>query len=321
MRPMRFFWGLLIAGIGLLYLGQNLGWWGGVVWERFWLLWPIILIALGLRMLIRNDGLFTALLIALLVASLVLFVQTDYFSGAKEVRMGHMSFGARLSGEEGTYQHAVDVSATDNLVVDLGGHYNLTFNGTDANVVAVHISGPKELIDGLSLTKNGNEARLADDETFKSWHMFSGDFNGIEGTIDVPRALETKLKLSGLTSIAGSNYDGKLTIDSSGATSITMDSGTVIDPSIDLSGAGKVSLANCKGTADIEISGAGKVSSANCVLDDLTIRMSGAGQVDMKPGSIKDLHVNSSGASQIKLPKPTGVNVQDNSGASNVNFY
>jgi hypothetical protein len=68
---MKFFWGLVIAGIGFLMLGVNLGWWSGDVWSAFWLLWPLIFIVLGLRFLINRDKIF-------MLASLLLVVAAGY---------------------------------------------------------------------------------------------------------------------------------------------------------------------------------------------------------------------------------------------------
>ncbi len=70
---MKFFAGLIIFTIGLLFLGINLGWWTNDIWINFFSLWPLILIAFGLRLLIRNDSFFLLSLVSLLLALTFLF--------------------------------------------------------------------------------------------------------------------------------------------------------------------------------------------------------------------------------------------------------
>jgi hypothetical protein len=69
MNPMRFFWGLVIAGSGILLIGVNLGWWNADIWSLIWYLWPLIFIVLGLRFLINNDAIFMGIVLILVLLS------------------------------------------------------------------------------------------------------------------------------------------------------------------------------------------------------------------------------------------------------------
>lgn len=72
MKGMRFFWGVILLILGVLFLGTNIGWWPNAVWISFLSYWPIIVIVLGLRVLIKNNGLFSILALIIIIASLIL---------------------------------------------------------------------------------------------------------------------------------------------------------------------------------------------------------------------------------------------------------
>ncbi|HEY1074637.1 MAG TPA: DUF5668 domain-containing protein [Patescibacteria group bacterium] len=50
--------GLIITALGLSYLGTNLGLWASFNWMNVWALWPLILILIGVRLLVRSNRLF-----------------------------------------------------------------------------------------------------------------------------------------------------------------------------------------------------------------------------------------------------------------------
>lgn len=75
MNPMKFFWGLVFAGVGFLLLGVNLGWWSTNVGEVLWYLWPVIIIVLGIRFIVSSDRLFVILAVLTLLLSGFLIVK------------------------------------------------------------------------------------------------------------------------------------------------------------------------------------------------------------------------------------------------------
>jgi hypothetical protein len=57
----------VLIGLGLVFLANNLGWLGWEVWDTLWRLWPVLLIAVGLELLIGRRSLLSAALILVLV--------------------------------------------------------------------------------------------------------------------------------------------------------------------------------------------------------------------------------------------------------------
>lgn len=72
----KFFFGLIVITIGILFLTQNLGWIKGDLFFNFWRLWPLILIGIGLSLL-SFRGWFSTLIgiiIGLVMVGLVLLI-------------------------------------------------------------------------------------------------------------------------------------------------------------------------------------------------------------------------------------------------------
>jgi len=57
----------VLIGLGLVFLANNLGWLGWEVWDTLWRLWPVLLIAVGLELLIGRRSMLSAALILVLV--------------------------------------------------------------------------------------------------------------------------------------------------------------------------------------------------------------------------------------------------------------
>ena len=77
-RPPSFFWPLILVGSGVLLLLSNLGYvpWGS--WNVLWRLWPLLLIALGIDVLIGRrtiaGAIVSGILLAMLIAGAILIV-------------------------------------------------------------------------------------------------------------------------------------------------------------------------------------------------------------------------------------------------------
>lgn len=72
MKGLRFLWGIILLELGFLFLGINLSWWPNAVWLSFASFWPIILIIIGLRVLLKNNGLFSLLTLIIVTAFLLI---------------------------------------------------------------------------------------------------------------------------------------------------------------------------------------------------------------------------------------------------------
>lgn len=51
---MRWFWGLLLIAIGILYLGAQFSWWGDLSAAALWRFWPLLLIIFGISIMVKH---------------------------------------------------------------------------------------------------------------------------------------------------------------------------------------------------------------------------------------------------------------------------
>lgn len=100
-NPMKFFWGLVFTGIGVLLLGTNLGWWSAEVWNMFWLFWPMIFIVLGIRFLVNDDLIFSVVALILVLGTGYLIINqppvVKSILGGKNIQTENVSGGEVMS--------------------------------------------------------------------------------------------------------------------------------------------------------------------------------------------------------------------------------
>ncbi len=70
-RPPSFFWPLMLVGAGVLLLLSNLGYLPWESWNALWRLWPLLLIALGIDVLIGRRSMLGAVVSGLLILLLI----------------------------------------------------------------------------------------------------------------------------------------------------------------------------------------------------------------------------------------------------------
>lgn len=329
MQATRILFGLLVLAVGFIFLGNNFGWWPSFNWSSLWQLWPILLIIVGLRQLIRNDGLFALLAFAFVIAGLALTIfQPALFSQgfdkrpmpaqpSENIRDRDLFRPFRQSGEQGTFQSELSTTDSSGLTLDLGGYYKVNLEGRDETKVTVNLSGPKEAIDNLIFAPEDNRLVLKQKESLEGWRFLNWRDQAVTGTITLPKSLGLTGQFSGLVEATAKDLNSALALDASGASKIEFSNSTVTDPTIKLSGATQVVLDRCSGKADIELSGASKFRANDCQLAQLVADVSGASNLELN-GSIVDANLDASGASKISLPKPSGQLQQDKSGTADI---
>ncbi len=83
---MRWFWGLLILSIGVIFLGQNLGLWSNVSAADLLRFWPLILVLFGFTLIVKHLKFGWIIILIAYVAALYLI----YYSLTKHM----FSFGS-----------------------------------------------------------------------------------------------------------------------------------------------------------------------------------------------------------------------------------
>ncbi len=79
MKSSRFVWGVTLILLGLLWLGTQLGYLSMVVWPRLLTLWPLFVVFLGLRIILKDGRLlaFTGLIMVLVAFSYAAYSPMD----------------------------------------------------------------------------------------------------------------------------------------------------------------------------------------------------------------------------------------------------
>lgn len=309
--------GLILTALGLSYLGTNLGWWDSFPWFNVWLLWPIILILLGLRLLVRSAILFwigAIIIIGLGVSMLVMAGERPLTATQTSERSWDWE---RSRDSHSTFKMSLNTNNAESFEATLGGIYDITIKTHDDKSIQADLSGPSSLMNHLKLNSTGSTVRLSDTQTASGADRSRGK---VTGTITLPANIAFELRTSGLSNVTIHEHNAPVIIKSSGASAIRFTKSKSVNPSVELKGAGKVHFDACEGTATFELSGAGHITAENCTLEKISIDSSGAGKIDIKAGSLQDADIETSGASQITLPKPTGEINQDTSGPSSIRF-
>jgi len=244
-RPPSFFWPLVLIGAGVVLLFSNLGYIPWSSWNVLWRLWPLLLIALGVDVLIgrRSMGgaIVSGVLILMLIGGavlLVIFAQNiPALSELAQPAEWHAEYIEHPLGDIESASITIDWSSKPGY---------LTALEDSTNLIEGDIVYRGDLI--FDVDEHGGRA----DVELDTWHAgfwFSPDFRDwTEGSWDVKLTPELPLDLN-LDSGSGScDFDltdlqiSDLMIDSgSGSIDLSLPSGSTFEGDID-SGSGAVEI-------------------------------------------------------------------------------
>lgn len=319
MDPLALLWGIVLTAIGVAYLGINAGWWSPLIWQDLLRFWPVLLILMGIRLLIRSRLAYFFLALGVIALVVWLVMLDNVARSQTSTTIWDFKTSNPITEERTSFNQSTTADPSGTVLLDLKRLYTITVATSDEPEVNVALTGPKVILDNLTLVRDGSTVRL-EDKTRTGFFSLRA-LESVKGQVTIPKNVKLDLRTSGVTTLDVTDHAGRVNVDSSGASKIRFTRSTSVDPTIDMSGAGLVSFDQCSGNGQIDISGAGSISAERCTFDQLTIDSSGSSKVDIKAGTIKDLDLESSGASLIRLPKPTGQNNLKNSGASNIRYY
>lgn len=334
MKSARFVWGLVLITIGLIFMGVNMGWWSVNAWDWILQFWPVILILVGLRKLIDSDFVFNFIALLIFIGIFCLLSLGSTLIGPMssfnlppwlETKEYRTEWGYSTTSEPGSEQASfkseVTMTGLETLQIILGSRSDIQLEAIDTDKVSVNLTGPKTVINDLSLSPSGTALVLKDEDRTTEQRLFFGfGRSQVTGTIKLPKSLALDLDLAGATELDITGHTGKLNLRSSGASSVELKNSLSQTPTVHLSGASKLVLDRCEGQTEIEVSGASRFEAKSCQTPQLTLKASGGSSITIESGSVTNLSANLSGASQANLPKPTGQINQDLSGAAKLNY-
>jgi hypothetical protein len=309
-----FFWPLAFIATGVIWLMVTMG---KIPTDNLWALthlWPYLLIALGvgliLRSLWRPLGMIVSVLVVLGAMAAVIYAPKFEWNsapswgewGTADTFSGAVSGSGTIKSETRKVDdfNAISIRYPGEIIVKQGEQASVTVEAEDNLLpqLTTKISG------GALIIENGEDSyskRVRPTKDVKITITVT-DLNEINfssaGTLQVDglKTDDFELKLSGAGDTTVKDLDAKsLNVNLSGAGKITI-AGKADDVTVSISGLGDFNGENLQSlTADAQISGAGTATLR--VKDDLTAKISGAGTVNYY-GSPK-VHEVISGAGSV----------------------
>ncbi len=298
MKQRSLFWPFVMIATGFVWLMVNLG---NIPSENLWALtqiWPYLLMALGVGLIVRSFWRFGGILFSgliVLAAVLAIFFAPQFgWNTPQDWNFGHINLGSNLSG--GIPGSGVIASEKREVSaftgVDIRYPANITIKQGQSNSVTVQTDD--NLLPQLSThVSNGS---LVIENTISAWSQRVDPSDKILVTITIKDLREVKFHSAGEVNIEGIQSDKlKLTISGAGDTSLNdVQLGTC---EINLSGAGSINASGEVKELDVHISGAGSFNGKEFKSNSASASISGVGSASI--WVINDLVANISGVGSV----------------------
>ncbi len=162
---MKWFWGLFFLLIGVIYLGNNLGWWPNISGVALWQFWPLLLIIFGAGLLVRNWRFGYIIMVIITLASFGFVLAVSY--GAFEPKVTFPS--EQLKTTQISEEIPLNIEKAQ-INIDSGAVKLTVSEKTDKLIDGTFVSNVSE--PGLSKNINGNEIiyNIKTDKSFRSWN-------------------------------------------------------------------------------------------------------------------------------------------------------
>jgi hypothetical protein len=303
MRERTIFFPLALIAAGGIWLLINMG---QLPVENLWALariWPFLLIAAGLSLLIRAWWAPARILIAvLMIAAIVLAI---LFAPQLGWNTPQWNFGFTVGG---------GLAGSGKIVTETRpiGAFN-----------AIDLSYPAEVLvqqaasESLSLTADDNllpqlgtsvrQGTLLIENTQREWNRRVNPTKAVQIVITVKNLQDIDFSSAGSLRIAGLETD-RLSLSVSGAGSLNLEQLSTSSLDCDLSGVGSIDAAGTADRLNIDISGLGSFKGSDLHSQDVTVNLSGAGSAVVNAQNT--LYANLSGTGSVTYYGHPAVNQQ-----------
>lgn len=185
MSVSRFIWGVVVFGLGLALLGANLGWWPGNIWQNLLVYWPVILILIGLRIIIKNDNVFIVIFLFTLVGVLMLAIQNPY--NIREKLQG-VDDNERVS--ETVTEEKLDDTTSLSMEVNIGAAEMRIDGGNDLYNLTTENMGN---IEAKTNNQNGKSTVTISED---SGNFLTGGFSNRKFNLEIAKNVPLELSVS-----------------------------------------------------------------------------------------------------------------------------
>jgi len=298
MKQRSLFWPFVMIATGFVWLMVNLG---KIPADNLWALtqiWPYLLMALGVGLIVRSfwrsAGMFFSGLIVLAAVLGIYFAPQFGWNTPQDWNFGHINLGSDLSG--GVPGSGVVVSEKREVSAFTGieVRYPASVTIKQGQTNSVTVETDDNLLSQLSTRVNNGS--LIIENTESAWSRRVDPSDKILISITVKDLRDVKFDSAGEIIMEGIQSDQlKLSISGAGTTSlIDVQLGTC---EVNLSGAGSINANGEVNELDIDISGAGSFSGKDLKSNSTTASISGVGSASL--WVVKDLAANISGVGSV----------------------
>lgn len=299
----RIFLGISIIFIGLIFLGQQVGWFGALN-IHFLKLWPILLIAVGLS-LFKVSG-FLSKVIGILITILIFFISIGILLSSEGIT--NIILSGNLIQEEREIEDfsSIIFEGTGNISIKQEENTSFLIEA-DENIIREVIT---EVSDGILTIKYKNPV----------WNLIL--FDKTDVNIKLSTNLIEKIDFSGSGVITGEQIKSDtLEIFITGSGDVIMD--VEVENLISrINGTGKFTFSGFSNRQLIFINGIGVYDARNLESNEVGIRISGSGDIFVNVE--EELNVSISGIGTIEYkgdPYISKNNISGNGNITKVNSF
>lgn len=146
---------IVLIAIGLVFLGQNLGFLPSDTWLNLWQFWPVLLILVGIELILGHSGIGSAIASILMIVAILGLVATVAFFG----QIGYQGFSGVHIGAAGPFQ-------TNHVTQEIGnaqrGIIDLEHGAGRLEVSALPLESAQLLEGDLAYSENSALERRAE---------------------------------------------------------------------------------------------------------------------------------------------------------------
>ncbi|MBI2303945.1 MAG: DUF2807 domain-containing protein [Chloroflexi bacterium] len=290
-------WPTILILLGVLFLLSNFGLLPSGFWGTIWHFWPVILILLGLEILLtRSLGSKTSGLISILVVlcMVLLFIWLSTTMGnGPTIWPGPWNWNV-LSGSGHVITQQKDLAGFTQ--VEASGPLEVEI--AQSNTFSVTVTVDDNLLDHVVASVDREKLRLSTENL----RLFFG-WPTLKARITMPSLRSLRLSRAVKGTITGFKSTDDFALEVMGASKLegSLDSGNT---KIDASSASRVNLEGSGSNADLKASGASKLELGNFQVKNAKVTVDGASSATVNVTGRLD--VNASGASSVYyLGNPT----------------
>jgi hypothetical protein len=298
MKQRSLFWPFVMIATGFVWLMVNLG---KIPADNLWALtqiWPYLLMALGVGMILRSfwrpAGMLFSGLIVLAAVLAVLYAPQFGWNTPQDWNVGHINIGrdftGAVPGSGVVVSEKREVSAFTSVDVRYPADVTIKQGQTDS----VTVETDDNLLPQLSTrVSNGT---LIIENSITAWNRRVNPSDKIVITITVRDLREVDFPSAGEVRIEDIQSD-RLKLSVSGAGNVSLIEVGLGECEVNLSGAGSINASGSADSLDVDISGAGSFNGAELKVQSASANISGVGSAVL--WVVNDLSTNISGVGSV----------------------